>query len=170
MGFIVISDACLWIANICCRWIYGNWSRWLGRYRRAIVTDPADVSVRESDLLAGDVPGGSVHLVRMYPTGGYQVLGADLPGGRRCREGEPGPGGTRPRIPECIKYDRLDGECCPACVEFGCKYNGTSYKRGSTIVTHDACRKCYCPWEGETRGEPVCLELHCPPVNCVDPP
>ena len=71
--------------------------------------------------------------------------------------------------PECIKYETLDGECCPICVEYGCKYNGTSYKRGSSIVTHDACKKCYCPWEGESRGEAVCLDLHCPPLNCVDP-
>ena len=71
--------------------------------------------------------------------------------------------------PECIKYEKMDRECCPVCVEYGCKYNGISYKRGSSILTHDVCRKCYCPWEGEYGGEAVCLDLLCPSLNCVDP-
>ena len=102
------------------------------------------------------------------PQGDTKCWAQTCPGDGVVGKGNPDKAEPDPD-PECIKYDRLDRECCPACVEFGCKYNGTSYKRGSTIVTHDACRKCYCPWEGETRGEPVCLELHCPPVNCVDP-
>ncbi len=70
--------------------------------------------------------------------------------------------------PQCIRYKTLPGDCCPTCVEVGCMYNGTGFKRGASILTGDSCRKCYCPWEGESRGEPVCLDIHCPAVHCVD--
>ena len=74
-----------------------------------------------------------------------------------------------PLDPHCIQYDRVPGECCPICLAYGCMFNGTLYHRGANIDTGSPCRKCYCPWSiGENGGETECIDVHCPPVNCVD--
>ncbi len=69
--------------------------------------------------------------------------------------------------PDCIKYERVPGTCCPDCVETGCFYNQTGYPRGAKIPT-GPCEVCYCPWEGGRGGAPVCGHILCQPTPCVD--
>ena len=69
----------------------------------------------------------------------------------------------------CIHYAYTPGECCPQCLKKGCFHNGTAYPPGAKIPL-GPCEHCYCPWEGgdENTGEPVCMQIECPPVRCVD--
>ncbi len=69
--------------------------------------------------------------------------------------------------PECIRYEKMPGICCPECVEKGCFYNNTGYPLGTKIPT-PPCEVCYCPWEGGRGGEPVCEHIRCDPAPCVD--
>ena len=104
---------------------------------------------------------------KVYPPGEYQISPCvtcicEKSGELRCTSETCDP------VPGCIEYDRVPGQCCAQCLEYGCLYNNTGYPRGARIPA-GPCTKCYCPWEGGgDQAKPVCMDFHCPPVKCVD--
>lgn len=66
----------------------------------------------------------------------------------------------------CVRYNKLQGQCCGQCVEIGCKHSdGNIYNPNQTVVSNK-CEICKCPPSG---GRVECNQIKCPTINCVDP-
>jgi hypothetical protein len=66
----------------------------------------------------------------------------------------------------CLKFANITSECCPTCVESGCRHtDGHIFQQGE-VIRNEACVRCYCPLGG---GNPVCDVTSCPMSQCVDP-
>ncbi|KAL5018498.1 hypothetical protein ScPMuIL_004220 [Solemya velum] len=69
--------------------------------------------------------------------------------------------------PNCIKYEKKKGVCCPKCLEYGCLHKDNKAYRLGSVVSVNKCEKCYCPKSG---GRTECERLNnCPRPPCVDP-
>uniref|UniRef100_A0A0B6Z8M8 VWFC domain-containing protein n=2 Tax=Arion vulgaris TaxID=1028688 RepID=A0A0B6Z8M8_9EUPU len=66
----------------------------------------------------------------------------------------------------CLTFTNTTAECCPTCVQFGCRHtDGVIFQQGE-VIRNEACVRCYCPLGG---GNPVCDVTSCPMSQCVDP-
>ncbi|XP_059165901.1 cysteine-rich motor neuron 1 protein-like [Physella acuta] len=66
----------------------------------------------------------------------------------------------------CVQYSIQSDECCPTCVEVGCRHTDGKLFHQGEVIRNEACVRCYCPFGG---GNPVCDVTSCPLSQCVDP-